>query len=260
MATVGDRCALLQEATCHCCGMPCLSCDIEGYRQCTGCRAWKSVRPVPPAELYTDDYWSHERGHSTIGEQWNNLTLPIHVEEPFLVAWVRQAVKAKPPGSRLLEIGCAPGAFLYTMAVKGWAVHGQEAARGTCDAIAERTGLPAELFTAGLFPDVAPPGPFDLIVAFDVLEHAPDPVVWLRAARRLLGSGGVLLLQVPVFAADDPGEITEDSLRLWEPDEHVYVFTPAAVRALLARAGFGDGGHDSTHLAAGHDLLVVRTK
>lgn len=246
---------LLADARCHCCGMPCFACGIEGYLQCTGCKAWKSKRPLPPVALYTDDYWSHDRSHSTIAEQWHNLTLPIHTATPFLCSWVEHCLRAKPAGSRLLEIGCTPGAFLYTMAVRGWEVRGQEACRGLCDDIVRHTGLPAEWFTAGLFPEVAPHGPFDVIAAFDVLEHAPDPISWLRAAGRLLVDSGVLLLQVPVFDADDP--VDEGSRRMWEPAEHVYVFTPAGVRCLLAQAGFGAGDHECHRLAPGHDLLVV---
>jgi len=216
------------------------------------------MRPLPPQELYTDDYWSHDRDHSTISEQWHNHTLPIHMATPLLCSWVEQCCREKPAGSRVLEIGCTPGAFLFTMAVKGWAVRGQEASRGLCDDIARHTGLPAELFTAGLFPQVVPQGPFDVIAAFDVLEHAPDPLAWLRAAGRLLEDDGVILLQVPVFDPDDPSEFHEGSLQMWEPGEHVYVFTPAGVRCLLAQAGFGDGNHESRRLAPGHELIVVR--
>jgi SAM-dependent methyltransferase len=139
--------------------------------------------------------------------------------------------------------------------VKGWEVHGQEASQGLCDDIVRHTGLPPERFLAGLFPHVFPQGPFDVIAAFDVLEHAPDPVGWLRAAERLLDRNGVMLLQVPVFDPDHA--IHESDLRMWEPAEHVYVFTPAGVRFLLARAGFGDGDHESQCLAPGHELIVV---
>jgi SAM-dependent methyltransferase len=262
MAVVKERIHLPVEATCHCCGMPCLSCGIEGYCQCTGCKAWQSMRPLLPEELYTDDYWSHDRGHSTIAEQWNNHTLPIYLATPLLCSWVEQCLREKPVGSRILEIGCTPGAFLFTMAVRGWTVRGQEASRGLCDDIARHTGLPAEWFTAGLFPQVLPQvlpqGRFDVIAAFDVLEHAPDPLAWLLAAGHLLEDDGVLLLQVPLFDPDDPSEFHEGSQGMWDPDEHIYVFTPSGMRRLLARAGFGDGDHESRRLAPGHELIVVR--
>ena len=246
----------LEEVGCHCCGMLCLASPIEDYRQCMGCRSWRSMKAASPETLYTDDYWSHARGHSTLDEQWRNLTLPMYVEEPFVTAWVRRAVAELPSGSRVLEIGCSPGAFLFTMAVRGYAVHGQEAAEGVCQDIAKLTGLPRESFTAGLFPQVAPPGSFDMIAAFDVIEHAPDPAVWLQGALDRLSDGGVLLLQTPVFDPDDPSEINEDSRGMWHPEEHVYVFTPKGISRLLQRCGHS-GEYSSERLAPGHDLITV---
>ena len=242
---------------CHCCGMLCMPRDIPDYRQCGGCRSWRSTQAAAPVELYTDDYWTHARGHSTLEEQWRNLTLPMHVDEPFVTAWVRRAVAEKPPGARVLEIGCSPGAFLLTMAVRGYTVHGQEAAAGVCRDIAALAGLPSESFTAGLFPAASPPGSFDMIAAFDVIEHAPDPAEWLAAALDKLNDGGVLLLQTPVFDPDDPSELNEDSLRMWHPEEHVYVFTPKGIERLLRRCGHS-GVYTSERLAPGHDLIVVR--
>lgn len=245
----------LDEVGCHCCGMLCVPSAIEDYRQCAGCGAWRSSNPVEPVELYTADYWSHARGHSTSREQWNNLTLPIVVPNPFVNSWVAAAVAAKPSGSRLLEIGCNPGPFLYTMAARGYHVHGQEAADEVCHEIAETTGLPRELFTAGLFPHVAPDGTFDIIAAFDVIEHAPDPVAWLRGAVERLADDGVLLLQTPVFDPEDTAACNS-ARQMWEPSEHVYVFTPRSIVQLLQRCGLS-GDYDSEQLAPGHDLIVV---
>ncbi|MEX0374575.1 class I SAM-dependent methyltransferase [Spiribacter pallidus] len=40
-------------------------------------------------------------------------------------------------------------------------------------------------------------GPFDNIIAFDIIEHLDDDVGFLKEAYRLLGSGGRLFLSVP---------------------------------------------------------------
>ena len=104
--------------------------------------------------------------------------------------------RARPPaGARILEIGCGTGHNLAMLGAFG-TVEGLEvdpAAR----AIAERR-LGREVMSAPL-PRLAgvPRGAYDLVGAFDVIEHVADDSAALGAIAALLKPGGRLVATVP---------------------------------------------------------------
>lgn len=100
-----------------------------------------------------------------------------------------------PKNATVLEIGFGNGQFLAFGKNKGWGVFGTEANQSLV-ATARSKGfevyLPHEI---ALLSD----GAFDLVVAFDVLEHVPESahVEFLHSLMAKLKVGGVLLLRFP---------------------------------------------------------------
>jgi SAM-dependent methyltransferase len=65
----------------------------------------------------------------------------------------------------------------------------------------------------------APPdGPFDLIVAFEVIEHLPEWRVFLQEARRVLSPGGQFLVSTPnkLYYAESRGQSGENPFHVHE--------------------------------------------
>jgi len=95
----------------------------------------------------------------------------------------------------VLEIGFGDGVFLAFARQQGWNVRGTEV-NELLVAAAREGGYAAELAA-----DVSafPPSSFDLIVAFDVLEHIrqEDLAAFLMQIRDRLRDGGVLLARFP---------------------------------------------------------------
>jgi SAM-dependent methyltransferase len=108
------------------------------------------------------------------------------------------ANKYFPNAGSFLEIGCGTGAVLNAVAqARNWQrVVGSELHPAGLDIARRRLGARAEFVQMDArVPAVA--DSFDLIGAFDVLEHIADDDAVLSAAQRALRAGGGLILAVP---------------------------------------------------------------
>lgn len=148
----------------------------------------------------------------------------------------RRVLKNVPPWQgqgRLLDVGCATGRFLQRMQALGWRVSGIELdpvaaakARGVTPDVS--VGDPAEL--------ALPPASFDLITAFHVVEHLPDPAAALRNMLAWLAPGGLMIVEVPNVGGWGGALFG----RFWSGldfPRHLIHFTPATMRALVERCG-----------------------
>lgn len=147
------------------------------------------------------------------------------------LAWIKR-FRA---GGALLDVGCNIGMFLKAARAGGFAAAGAEMNAGCAAYGRERLGL--DIRTGTLEDAAFEEGTFDVVTMFDVLEHAPDPRALLAGARRVLKSGGLLVVQSPNFSSFMARLMGENWNWLTPPD-HLYHFTPGSVSRLLAGAGF----------------------
>ena len=100
-----------------------------------------------------------------------------------------------PKPARIVEVGCGPGGNLAMLQRFGevTAMEPDEASRLYAS---ERTGVTVE---GGLLPGGLPfaPASFDLVCAFDVIEHVDEDAASLAALAGLLKPGGYLATTVP---------------------------------------------------------------
>jgi len=100
------------------------------------------------------------------------------------------------PG-RLLDVGCASGAFLCAAADAGWQVVGVEPAEVLCERASAALGDRGQVICAPLGEAASRLAGFDVVTLWDVLEHVDRPVDFLRTCVELLKPGGHLLINVP---------------------------------------------------------------
>jgi len=110
---------------------------------------------------------------------------------------LREPIRDLRNGFRILEVGCGSGnvlRVLHQIAGNRGAVEGLEVSTQAADVARVRTGLPV---TNGYISDLDPGATYDLIAAFDVLEHIADEALVLAQMREHLKPGGRLILTVP---------------------------------------------------------------
>lgn len=112
----------------------------------------------------------------------------------FASLWKWMAGYARLESSRVLDVGAGSGKLVRCLRDRGVDAHGIEPSR----ALFERflAGDPA--FSCETIEGVAArPATFQIVTAFDVIEHVPDPVSFLRDIAAVLERGGVLFLSTP---------------------------------------------------------------
>ena len=137
------------------------------------------------------------------------------------------------PG-RMLEVGCASGAFLHYMASKGWQVQGIEFSVKAAEAASQ---LGYHVHAGSLETAPKPEEPFDLIVGWMVLEHLHDPVSGLKKLRECAKPGAWLVLSVP-NAGSLEFRLFKDKWYALQLPTHLYHFTPRTMRRVLQASGW----------------------
>ncbi|QAY63362.1 methyltransferase domain-containing protein [Xylanimonas allomyrinae] len=155
-------------------------------------------------------------------------------------------------GARVLEVGCGQGAVGVRLAQRhrytGVELDGASlaAARGRAAA----AGVDATLVHGPL--DSIDASGFDLVCAFEVVEHIEDDAAALAEWAARLRPGGLLLVSTPAWPS-----------RFGAMDDavgHFRRYEPVRLAALLAGAGLGDVGTRLYGMPLGYALEAVRNR
>jgi SAM-dependent methyltransferase len=182
----------------------------------------------------------YEAAHSEVFEGHGNIDYYLD-EGTALAAQVKlEFVQAfAPPGGTLLDVGASFGHFLAT-AGRAFRAVGVEL---NPTAVAwSRRELRVENFVGSLYalpPEVTPP--FDVISAWDVIEHLDDPRGALAFLRTYLKPGGWLFLSTPDAGAWT-ARVLGSSWYYQDPVQHVNLFSRANLVRLLRESGFEIAG------------------
>lgn len=140
--------------------------------------------------------------------------------------------------TRLLEIGCASGYFLYSVKEYVKSVMGVELTTDFLKFARDR-GLDVKNSL-----DAVEDNSCDLIFMFHVLEHIEDPVGFLTEVKKKLSSSGKLIIEVP-----NVNDILVSTYKIpdhldfyWEI-AHKYYFSKESLKEVLDRAGYRSDIH-----------------
>jgi 2-polyprenyl-3-methyl-5-hydroxy-6-metoxy-1,4-benzoquinol methylase len=194
------------------------------FVRCAGC-GLVSLAPLPTAaELAAHHEASYAEGRYATFAAAEDIRGAIARDR---LALLRPLAPAGP----WLDVGCSTGAFLRAATDAGLDAEGLEVSERAV-AQARAGGLVVTRSTAEGF---TPGRRYAVITAFDVVEHLPDPAVFVARAAGWLLPAGVLALTLPDIASP-MARLMGRQWFYYAPPDHVHYFTPETARRLLEGA------------------------
>ena len=196
-------------------------------KKCLNCHLIQ-VSPLPSLsdvnQLYQGDYWKNFSFYSS--------QLPAH--EKYFRKKIANIKKLRKDG-RLLDVGCAYGTLIKEANDQGFKAEGIDIS-GFAVKQCRKKNLKA---FAGVITDVKKNNYYDIVTAFEVVEHERDPLLTVKTAKQLLKLGGLLVVSVPnsnSWSAKIMGKYWFG----YRHKEHLFHFTKLSLDVLLKKAGFSD--------------------
>ena len=185
-----------QVSTCDLCGGDQLSTVSSDARvvECLAC-GYRFVSPRPSQAEIAESYSKPDFYDGWIEDDAGRMRM-----------WSKRLalLRRTGPGARVLDIGAGIGTFLSLARERfGWQVVGTEVSTSAVEIARGRYAL--ELLHGSAESLSLPPGEFDLITLWHVLEHVPSPSRTLSLCHDLLRPGGLLAIAVP----------NDDDARAW---------------------------------------------
>ncbi len=252
-----DAGAMRVTAPCPACGANAFQFAFEKrdcrFERCDACGLLRQNPQVADlAGAYADAYRSGEYAY---------FASATGIRRAIADLRLAQVARAHPQARRWLDLGASTGAFVAAagdwLAARGGGV--AEGVEFAPDAVAaaRAQGLAVHQSTVE---DFVVEQPYDVITAFDVVEHLRDPAVLLQHARGWLAPGGILAITVPNL-----GSIHARAMgRHWyfiAPD-HLHYFDADILRRLLVRNGFAVRDIATTYkvLTIGYAIGALRDR
>jgi SAM-dependent methyltransferase len=152
--------------------------------------------------------------------------------------------RLKPGGGNLLDVGCAMGTLFENFLTPEWCLFGVDTAHFDLEGAVASANV--NLFVGSLHDAHYPDSFFDVVSLLDALYYFHDPLSELREMRRILKPDGVLAIEIDglnytLLRKQGPIAWALDGKWSLMPQprvNHLYYFSPAAIKQLLARTGF----------------------
>jgi len=154
--------------------------------------------------------------------------------------------RLRPGKGKWLDVGCGKGTFLVLAKAMGWQAVGLEPNFNAAETLRTQHGIPA--LDCDFFDPRVEAQKYDVISLWDLIEHTPNPKVWMERCRTLLNPGGLLVIATPNhFSLLDGlahwahrlsiGRLTAALEKLYTVDHTLYL-TGATLADLFRRTDF----------------------
>lgn len=196
------------------------------YYRCKTCQ-YLYVYPKPSAQNVEKYYYDAAFYNKAEGEE-----LRLIEEAKCRVQILSELAEKYGLKKGLLDVGCASGIFLEQAQKNGWVVEGIEVSP-VLSAKARRKGLTV---MNGWIEGQASNTRYPVVTAWEVIEHAIDPVKFLGNIRSCLQDGGLVALSTPL-SNGLPARVLRSRFPMICPPEHLSLFSRKSIMILGRRLG-----------------------
>jgi len=204
------------------------------FRKCNECETvFISPRPDPKALQWWYSRSEHVNHFTGIFEKTADKRMLIYKDR-----LEKMRSRMSGPIQSVLEIGCGPCVFLGLMKeiwrepkITGIDIN-PEAVR-----LAKEKGIHCLKFSAEEFAQKKDSEYYDLIIAFEMLEHVYDPFSLIKAVLKLLEKDGKIYMTLPNYLSYDFLQIGDVYRNLFGPT-HLNYYNPFSIMKLLERGGY----------------------
>jgi spore maturation protein CgeB len=213
----------------------------SNFEKCTDC-CLVLLNPCPTegylSRFYNDVYFSAEHRKSMGWSPQIDVVKPENFYRyqkrmDFVEKYVPEELSY--PRGRLLDVGCSTGGFLVEASLRYWEVTGIEISEKAANVGREKYGL--KVVTGVLGDTSFDSGCFDVVSAWDVIEHVASPEGFMANVQRVLKPGGLFILNTPNVNSADAMHAGVNWRHLDAP-LHPVLYDYMTIRFLLKKYGF----------------------
>ena len=135
---------------------------------------------------------------------------------------------------RFLDVGCATGMLIESLRTRGWETAGVDLCRQSAEYGRRHRGV--EIHVGTLEEASLAPGSYSVVHFSHLIEHVPDPRVFLAEVRRILRPGGFAIVTTPNIDGVQ-ARLFRSGWRSLIPD-HLTLFSRRTLTRMLAECGF----------------------
>jgi 2-polyprenyl-3-methyl-5-hydroxy-6-metoxy-1,4-benzoquinol methylase len=210
---------------------------------CSACdHGFLSENLIQDHKAYYDGEYRQEYSHNADAATTNAHEI-FEIYSQFQADRLKIIEPELTQGSIVLEVGASAGQFLSHIKNRVAKVHAIELDRACCKFLNDIHGIDceAEFLENSRFASER----YDVICAFQVMEHVEDPVAFLNSLKGVARPGATIYIEVP--------NLRDPLLTVWDVptykkffyhSAHLHYFTEKSVCQVAAKAGFADASMD----------------
>ncbi len=189
--------------------------------------------PLPTPEQLSKAYSAE---YAPYRPAWKVRGWPLWKILRELTTWRRmRRLRRYGTGTKLLEVGCGAGDFLYAAHRAGWDVRAVEYSGVLAEALRNELGFDAR--QGDLAPGLWQDGSFDAVILWSVLEHLRNPLDALVTTCSYLKTGGAAFIQIPTRHGVEQGREFHQFWALLDLPRHLSFFERSVLSDLCDQAG-----------------------
>ncbi len=224
--------------------MECLICQSKNLKQieitkisrighrCDNCSfifLWPQPTPKEIEDIYKKSYYK-SWGVFTGMEKTETIILKKEISNRFL-----NKIMLRKNSGKILDIGSAFGYFMDKAVERGFDAYGVELSNFSSAIAKKRFG--SKVFNGKLENARFPDGYFDIITMFDLIEHIPEPVEFMKEVKRIIKPGGFIAITTPDTSSPSFKLLGYGQWFHWK-FEHLSYFNKKSIKELSKQTGF----------------------